>query len=272
MTTLQAALVALFQAVTSVLPLGENAHAFLLTEVLGWPAPDSHQILSAQAGILLAVLFLMRHEVASALSGILKMVFTFSRARTADEHLGLAVLGSALPFMALRFFSPESSLHNTLLLVVAVLLALTLILQGTARTGRRNKSAINWNLLDGLFVGLCSLCAALPGGGRTEGALAGAFLRNYDLASTLRFSFLSLIPFHLLRMRDTLLVTENLPFPGGLSERLSLGVGFVVALFATGLAVGAALRAREFSVQKIGLYRIVLGLTLLGWWIRQQAL
>jgi undecaprenyl-diphosphatase len=157
--------------------------------------------------------------------------------------------------------------------VAGMIVFLTLVMLGAARSGRKNRSLINWNFLDGVFVGLCSLCEALPGGGRPEGAFTGAFLRNYDLQSTIRFSFLALVPFHLFKLKESFSAIQYVAFPTGMSERISLGVGFVIALFATALAMGALLvRNREVGFKRFGIYRIVLALILAAWALRPQVL
>lgn len=272
MTTLQSAIVALFQAVTSVLPLGEHAHTFLFTQVLAWPAADPHQVVAVQMAIVIAALFQMRHEFASATSGLLRMIFTFSKPKTVDEHLGLAMVGSLLPTILLRAFFPVT-LEPLPAFVVGVIVFLTLVMVGSVRSGRKNKSLINWNFLDGTFVGLCSLCDALPGGGRPEGAFTGAFLRNYDLSSTIRFSFLALIPFQILKLQNSFAGIHDLGFPSGMSERLSLGVGFIIALFATALAMGALLvRNREVGFKRFGIYRIAVAIILAAWALRPRVL
>jgi undecaprenyl-diphosphatase len=143
-----------------------------------------------------------RHDCASLISGLLRVILFRNQPETVDESLPFFILVAFGSFCAGQFalarFSPldfSTPAFFSVGAVVTLLVGLLLSLSGYL--SRRNRRAVDWTLLDAIIVGFFQLFAWIPGFGVQAATLMGGSFRNFRYDALIRFSFFLLIPVYL---------------------------------------------------------------------------
>ena len=266
---LKAILFGIVEGITEWLPVSSTGHMILLDEFVHLKvSPEFYEMFQVviQLGAILAVILLFFHKLNP-----------FSTKKDAQEKKSTwslwckviaAVLPSAVLGLALDDWM-DAHLYNY------VVVAITLILYGVAflLVERRNRDYStkfdNVHDIDyktAIFIGAFQCLSLIPGTSRSGATILGAIFLGVSRSAGAEFSFFLAIPTMLgasaLKLLKFLL--SGVSATG--TELAVLGVGCVVS-FAVSLLVIKGLmeyvRKRNFSV--FGVYRIVLGILVLGY-------
>jgi len=141
------------------------------------------------------------------------------------------------------------------------------------RRSRKNKGMFDWNWLDALIIGISGVFMFVPGGGKPEGFIPGALIRNYNRDSAAKYSFFIMFP---LLATSAYMHLREVSFHGGPAPDLtwlSFGAAVVVTFFSGLLAIGGLMK----HVQRNGFGQYVIYRTLFAaatgvvFWFRSRS-
>lgn len=263
MDLLQALLLAIVQGVTEFLPISSSAHLILPAQLLGWTDQGLAFDVAVHLGSLLAVLTVLRREVADMIGGTLLTLRT-RESNPAFRTAMLVVVGSipvVIAGLALKDLV-ETSLRSVLVIAVATIVFGLLLgfadRRGTQGGGRELESL---GFGDALWIGAAQCLALIPGTSRSGITMTAGLLLGLSRYACARFSFLLSIPTiagaAVLSSKD--LLESTVPVDWG-----ALAFGF-------GAAAVAAWACMHFFLALVGrigfmpfvIYRLVLGGALL---------
>lgn len=271
MSLAQAVLLALIQGVTEFLPISSSAHLILVPWVLGWEDQGLGFDIAVNTGTLVAVMVYFRDD----LVGLVRSLVHGLR----DEGLRVEGMPARRLLAALAIGTVPVALGGFLLqdLVAGPLrhplvIASTSILFGFALLwadlgGRRDRELAVLTLRDALWIGLAQAVALVPGTSRAGITMTAALALAYTRPAAARFSFLLYIPIGVLAAGKDVVDAWTGELPAvSLPPML---VGFLVAAVSAYLVIRgllAWLQRRSLTVFVV--YRVLLGLAILGMWWR----
>ena len=271
---LKAILQGIVEGVTEWLPVSSTGHIILLNNI--WPlnvSPNFYDLFEIviQLGAILAVIVLFFHKLNP-----------FAPSKPAPEKkktwsLWFKVVVAVIPSAILGFLVDEpldNFLRDTKVLGVelnAIVVACMLIVYGVAFILLERKSNRTFRIQDtgeidyrtALLIGVFQCLSIIPGTSRSGATILGAILLGVSRPAGAEFSFFLAIPTML--GASALKLLDFLGTQMSTTEIWVLVVGCVVA-FAVSLLVIKALMeyVRKHSFRVFGVYRIVLGVVVLG--------
>lgn len=264
---LKALLFGIIEGITEWLPVSSTGHLILLEEVLHLDVSEEFYELFQvviQLGAILAVLFIFFHKL-----------WPFSQKKSEMEKkdtwtIWFKVIVAVLPSAVLGLLFDDfldRHLYNY------VVVALMLIVYGVAflLVEQKAKAAKISDVHDidyrtAILIGAFQCLSLIPGTSRSGATILGALMLGVSRSAGAEFSFFLAIPTMLgasgLKLLKFLL-EGNLPTQ---NELLILLIGCVSA-FAVSILVIRGLMdfVRKHSFAPFGIYRIVLGAAVLGW-------
>lgn len=263
MPLLHLVLVALIQGITEFLPISSSGHLILLPALTGMD--DQGQVIdvAVHVGTLGAVVLYFWSDAKRALVGLPKV----ARRQIDDQNawLALCLIVGTIPVVIAGLLLKVSGLDEGLRSITVIgwtTLIFGLVLWWSDRVGASTKSAEDWRLKDALIMGLWQVLALIPGTSRSGITITGARHLGYARGDAARLAMLMSIPTIL--ASGALLGAEVLFDLNGALARdgaIAAAMAFVAALAALHFMM-QLLRSVSFTPYVI--YRVVLGLTLLG--------
>jgi undecaprenyl-diphosphatase len=272
MELFKAAILGIVQGLTEFLPISSSAHLILVREALGWKLladPHLNKMFDAalHAGTFFALLVYFREDVLRLLGAF---VAGLRGGISADPERRLAwgIAIGTIP-AAIAGVLGEKVIEQVLgepKLVAIELIAFALLLWYADQRGRRRHTIESASLSDGLLLGIAQSLALAPGVSRSGITMTAGLARGMTRETAARFSFLLSIPIvagaaaysalSLLRHPDTL--------PHGIAPEFLIGM--LTATISGYFCVAYFLRYLQTkSLTPFVIYRIVLGVVLLGW-------
>ena len=278
---LKAILFGIVEGITEWLPVSSTGHLILLDEFVKLKVSaeffEMFQVV-IQLGAIFAVLVLFFHKLNP---------FSVKKGATEKKQtwdLWLKVVVAVLPSAVLGLLLDDwmdAHLYNF------VVVAIALIVYGVAfmlveRQNKRRKSGIgNVHQIDyrtALLIGAFQCLSLIPGTSRSGSTILGGILLGVSRPAAAEFSFFLAIPtmlgasaLKIVKYGYECLKGEALP--PNITELVVLIVGCVVS-FIVSMAVIRALmeyvRKRSFSA--FGIYRIILGVVVIGYFLLKVAL
>lgn len=273
MALLPLILLALVQGITEFLPVSSSGHlviAWAGFDALGWAEglqdPQERLVLdiAVHVGTLLAVCLYFWRDQLEIAGGLLQLL---KGRMTAGGRLGLLLCLSTLPLVLVGLFFQDfisEGLHNTTVVAWATL-GFGLVLWAADRFGGLEKKVPDWTWSGALLIGLAQVLAVIPGTSRSGITMTAARMLGYGRQDSARIALLMAIPAILgagvLGGKD-LLESGNPAL--GLDALFAAAVAFLFALLAIVLMLRWLGRA---GFMPFVIYRIVLGLVLLIWFV-----
>ena len=273
---LKAVLFGIVEGITEWLPISSTGHMILLDEFIKLKVSESfYEMFQVviQLGAIAAVLVLFFHKLNP-----------FSLKKTPEEKKGtwslwlkvvVAVLPSAVIGLALDDWMDEH-LYNYIVVAIALVVygAAFLFLEkgNSARAGRiENVDAIDYKTA--LLIGAFQCLALIPGTSRSGSTILGAILLGVGRSAGAEFSFFLAIP-TMLGASALKVVKYGLDIVGGEAAMPNgteigvLAVGCVVSFVVSLLVIKGLMEyVRKHSFASFGVYRIVLGVLVLGYFL-----
>ena len=270
---LKAILFGIVEGITEWLPVSSTGHLILLDEFLELKATDAFKSMFdvvIQLGAILAVIVLFFHKLNP---------FALSKSREEKGKtwtLWFKVCAAILPSGILGVLFDDwmdAHLHN------AVVVSIALIVYGIAfiLVERRNQGKyaraiadvhdIGWKTA--ILIGCFQALSLIPGTSRSGSTILGAILLGVGRGAGAEFSFFMAIPTMLgasaIKLLKFFLETG---FSMASSELAVLVVGMVVSFVVSLLVIKGLMEyVRKHSFSAFGVYRIILGILVLGYFL-----
>lgn len=204
MSLLQILLLGIIQGLTEFLPISSSGHLVIVQNVFGLKDPHLFLDVSLHFGTLLAIVVVLRKEVASLLKGIVHFLFYRLRGEQfkideecrAMARLGGLIIIGLIPTVLLGFFLRDlfALFFGSLTAVGSMLVVTGTILWFTRTAGQGTKETGTISLLDALIIGLIQGFAIAPGISRSGATIAFGLFRSLKKEAAVQFSFLLSIP------------------------------------------------------------------------------
>ena len=264
---LKAVLFGIVEGITEWLPVSSTGHIILLDEFIHLNISDSFKEMFdvvIQLGAILAVIVLFFRKLNP---------FDTKKdcAQKKDTwQLWFKVVVAVLPsaVLGLAFEDQlDTYLYNYIVVAAALVIygvAFLFLERGDKTPAIRDVNAIDYKTA--IFIGCFQCLSLIPGTSRSGSTILGAILLGVSRSAGAEFSFFLAIP--------TMLGASALKLLGYLKEGTSatatelgvLAVGCIVSFVVSLLVIRGLMNfVRNHSFRSFGIYRIVLGILVLGW-------
>lgn len=281
---LKSILLGIIEGVTEWLPVSSTAHIILMQEIWPLDVPEAFfQMFKVviQLGAILAVIVLFFNK----LNPFAKVKNKVEKKQTWD--LWLKVIVAVLPSAVLGLLIDdwlENEVYTTLvggIKLEIILIAFTLVLYGVAfiLVELKNKTISpkvgDVHQIDyptALLIGAFQCLSLIPGTSRSGATILGAILLGVSRPAAAEFSFFLAIPTMLGASALKLLkyLMEAVPTA---QEIVVLLVGCVISFIVSLMVIRALMEyVRKRSFSAFGIYRIVLGVVVIGYFLLKLAL
>ena len=268
---LKAVLFGIVEGVTEWLPISSTGHLILLDEFIALNMSDAFKSMFdvvIQLGAILAVIVLFFHKLNP-----------FSPSKSGDEkkqtwNLWFKVIAAIIPsgIVGVLFDDwMDENLHNGIVVSVALIvygIAFILVERKNARREPTVRDVYAIDYRTAILIGLFQCLSLIPGTSRSGSTILGAILIGVGRAAGAEFSFFMAIPTMLgaSAIKGLKFLLSGVAATG--TEIAVLIVGCIVS-FVVSLAVirGLMEYVRKHSFSAFGVYRIVLGILVLGYFI-----
>ena len=267
---LKAILFGIVEGVTEWLPISSTGHLILLDEFITLNVSDAFKSMFdvvIQLGAILAVIVLFFHKLNP-----------FSPSKSAGEkkqtwQLWFKVIAAIIPsgIVGVLFDDwMDEHLHNAMVVSIALIVyGIAFILVERRNQGKHLKVITDVHAIDyktALMIGLFQCLSLIPGTSRSGSTILGAILIGVGRSAGAEFSFFMAIPTMLgasaIKMLKFLL--SGVSATG--TEIGVLVVGCVVSFLVSMVVIKALMEyVRNHSFSAFGVYRIVLGVVVLGY-------
>lgn len=271
---LKAVLFGIVEGITEWLPVSSTGHMILLDEFIKLKVTaefyEMFQVV-IQLGAIAAVLVLFFHKLNP-----------FSGKKDAPQkkdtwNLWLKVIVAVLPSAAIGLALDDwmdEHLYNYIVVAIALIVygvAFLFLEKGNAERGKKIENVYALDYKTAIFIGMFQCLALIPGTSRSGSTILGAILLGVGRSAGAEFSFFLAIPTMLgasalkvLKYGLDIMQGESL-MPTG-TEWGVLIVGCVVSFIVSLLVIKGLMEyVRNHSFKAFGVYRIILGILVLGY-------
>lgn len=207
------------QGLAEFLPISSSGHLALFQNFFGDSLSKLDDVTAFSVllhlGTLIAVFIVYRKDIARMIPAFFTMVKKLVSGKkykledySYDERMDMLVIIGTLPLVGLyiadilldrlaglSILDKMDQYITTQPIVVGVILIFNgLLLFLSDRMARAERPFEKSRLSSGLFIGLCQLCAVLPGLSRSGSTITGGRLMGFSRKDAVRFSFLLSIP------------------------------------------------------------------------------
>jgi undecaprenyl-diphosphatase len=258
-TYVVAALLGVVQGLTEFLPISSTAHLLIGGRILHHDDPGGVFTTMIQFGSILAVMWLYRAKIVSAVVGLP----TEPEARRFALMLLVAFVPAVVAGLLLADYV-QSVLYESPAVIAVAFIAGGLVMLGVERLRPvpSVRVADSTPLPKALGVGLCQTLALIPGVSRSGATVVGGMLMGLDRPAAAEFSFFLAMPTMAAAFVYELVKARHAFAP---ERSVEIAIGFVFAFLAALVVVRPFLRyvARSgFAI--FAWYRIAAGLIMLG--------
>ena len=251
MSIIEALILGLVQGITEFLPVSSSGHLVLLQKIFGITEPALLFNTAVHAGSLIAVLVVLREDIAKILRHIIQPMTFYIIIAT----IPLVIIALLFKDIIEEAFATAAFLGFAFLLTSALLLI-------SGRLPRTTKNAPN--LIDALCIGIMQAAAIIPGLSRSGATISAGLCRRLNRDFAARFSFLLSIPAILgavvLQIKN---LAEGTAAESGIGLLPILAGSFsscVAAFFSVRLTIAIV---RKHSLRGFAVYTAILGVLVL---------
>ena len=270
---LKAILFGIVEGITEWLPVSSTGHIILLDEFIQLQATDAFKSMFdvvIQLGAILAVIVLFFHKLNP---------FALSKSREEKKQtwtlwfkVCLAILPSGILGVLFDDWM-DAHLHNATVVSIALIVyGIAFILVERRNQGKYARSIadvhdIGWKTA--IFIGCFQALSLIPGTSRSGSTILGAILLGVGRSAGAEFSFFMAIPTMLGASAIKLLKFFLETGDRMASQELTvLIVGMVVSFIVSLLVIKGLMEyVRKHSFAAFGVYRIILGIAVLGYFL-----
>jgi undecaprenyl-diphosphatase len=189
LTIIEAVTLALIQGLTEFLPISSSGHLILGPEFLSWDDQGLGFDIAVHLGTLAAVIAYFRRE-------LLAMARNLFVAGSADGRLARQLIIASLPLGLAGILSADlvATILRTPIVIAAASAGFGLLLWGTDRWMRGQRTERELGVRDVLIIGVGQALALIPGTSRSGITMTMALALGLSREAASRFSFLLAIP------------------------------------------------------------------------------
>ena len=261
MTLEQIIVLAVVQGITEFLPISSSGHLILVPVLMGWKDQGLLVDVMAHLGSLAAIVTYFWRDVVRLAGG----AFDLLRGRVSDAgRLVLYIAAATVPAVVLGVILKTTGFIDAVRgphIVAWNAIVFALLMLVADRLGAQRRTIADMTLWSALAVGAAQALALVPGTSRSGITITTARALGFTRPESARFSFLVGMP--AIAGAGLLVLGEAMEAGEPISADALLVGGLT---FLTSLAAIAFLMAilRRYSLLPFVIYRIVLGLVLLG--------
>lgn len=203
MNILIAVFYGIIQGVTEFLPVSSSGHLCLAQSFFGIENVESYLTFDIllHLATLVAVFIVYRKDIFALVPAFFTMLgkvfkgnFKLKDYNLAERFVIMVIIGT-LPLVAAVFFNDKVELISSYPKVIGGILIFNgLVLFLSDRFSKGNKTVEDTKAHNALIVGLCQMCAIVPGLSRSGSTITGGLLQGYDREYAVKFSFILSIP------------------------------------------------------------------------------
>lgn len=273
---LKAVLFGIVEGITEWLPISSTGHMILLDEFVRLKVtPDFYEMFQVviQLGAIAAVIVLFFHKL-NPFSGK-KDIAQKKDTWNLWFKVIVAVLPSAVIGLLLDDWMDEH-LYNYVVVAIALIvygIAFLFLEKGNGARGRKIENVYALDYKTALLIGVFQCLALIPGTSRSGSTILGAILLGVGRSAGAEFSFFLAIP-TMLGASALKVLKYGLDIMGGEAaiptgtEIGVLAVGCVVSFIVSLLVIKGLMEyVRNHSFKAFGVYRIILGIAVLGYFV-----
>ena len=269
---LKAVLFGIVEGITEWLPVSSTGHLILLNEFVTLKMSEEFNSMFdvvIQLGAILAVIVLFFHKLNP-----------FAPSKSGEEkkqtwNLWFKVVAAIIPSGVVGVLLDDwmdAKLHNGIVVSIALIVyGIAFILVERRKTGKHERQIMDVHEIDyktALAIGLFQCLSLIPGTSRSGSTILGALLIGVSRSAGAEFSFFMAIPTMLgaSAIKGLKFVLSGVSTTG--TEIGVLIVGCVVSFVVSLLVIKGLMEyVRKHSFSAFGVYRIVLGIVVLAYFI-----
>ena len=269
---LKAVLFGIVEGITEWLPVSSTGHLILLNEFVTLKMSEEFNSMFdvvIQLGAILAVIVLFFHKLNP-----------FAPSKSGEEkkqtwNLWFKVVAAIIPSGVVGVLLDDwmdAKLHNGIVVSIALIVyGIAFILVERRKTGKHERQIMDVHEIDyktALAIGLFQCLSLIPGTSRSGSTILGALLIGVSRSAGAEFSFFMAIPTMLgaSAIKGLKFVLSGVSATG--TEIGVLIVGCVVSFVVSLLVIKGLMEyVRKHSFSAFGVYRIVLGIVVLAYFI-----
>ena len=199
MTLLQTFILGIVQGLTEFIPVSSTAHLILIPWLFSWTFDKNARFVFdvlLQLGTLAAVVVYFWKDVWHITRDVVSGTMKGKPFGTAEARLGWLIAVATVPAViaGLLFKDFFEGLHDSPVIVAAILIGTAGLLLVSEQLGRRTRSLDSLTWLDALVIGVAQSLALFPGVSRSAATISGGLVRDLERPAAARFSFLMSIP------------------------------------------------------------------------------
>lgn len=265
MTSFQATVLAIVQAVTEFLPISSSGHLILVPHFLGWPDQGLAFDIATHTGTLLAILVYFRRDVLDLIAGFFTGKPRSQSVDFAPRPMAWAIALGTIPAgvvgLALEDWISTEARNPLLIACTAIVYGLLLLFAD--RVGKQWREIGTLGIPDALLIGAAQALALVPGTSRSGITITAALLLGFTRPAAARFSFLLIIPISILVavLDGYKLISGEIPDPDLPAMAIGLAVSAVVGY---GVIAWLLTWLRRQPLTVFVVYRVLLGLFILA--------
>ena len=259
MTTIQALILGIIQALTEFLPVSSSAHLNVFPWIFGWDVPESFDV-ALHLGTLLAIVIYFFKDWINLIKGGYKKVIKKEDSLDGKIFWYLVIATIPAGILSLILDKISSELIGDNIVFEMGLIAFALIIMGIILyiVDKKCASKVNYEnitLKQSVLIGISqAIAAAFPGVSRSGITMTVSRALKVDRESAAKFSFLLATPITvaavLVDLKDFVF---NIPFLVGVLASFILGL-IVIKFFLKFL--------RKGSFKGFAIYRILFGIVI----------
>lgn len=255
------------QGLAEFLPISSSAHLVIIPKILGWPYLGKAFDVALHFGTLLALLVNFREDVFGLFRGLKKLVVSAGRSKDKDTHLIKLLIIGSIPaaVLGLAFEDIIEEKLGGLIFIGAMLITWGFLLEAADKgDSEKTKTIEGLTITQAFIIGCAQAAALMPGTSRSGSTITVALFLGMARTEAARFSFLLSLP--VVAGASILKGIKIANDPGMTELMMPLLVGITVSAISGFLCIKYFLQfLRQNSFRPFVIYRIVLGLFLIGW-------
>ena len=268
MSILEAIVLGAIEGVTEFLPVSSTGHLTIAEKLLGFNIDDADVTAFTaiiQIGAVAAVVIFFWEELRGIVTSLAAGLTDANKRATPEFKFGFAVAVGSIPIAiaGLIFKDEIEGPLRSLWVVGAALILWSAVMYVADRSASQRRGEDQFNLRDGLAMGITQCVALIPGVSRSGATIAAGLFRDLDRVTVTRMSFFLAIP-ALVAAGVFEGVTEYSDISEGIGwgpTLVALAVSFVVAYASVAWLLRYVAR-HSFGV--FILYRVALGVVVLA--------
>jgi undecaprenyl-diphosphatase len=268
MSILEAIILGAVEGVTEFLPISSTGHLTIAEQLLGFNIDDADITAFTaivQIGAVAAVVIFFWGELWGIVTSLVGGIADSGTRSTREFRFGLAVAVGSIPIAiaGLVFRHQIEGSLRSLWVVGTALIVWSGFMYAADRSATQRRSEDDFNLRDGLAMGITQCLALVPGVSRSGATIVAGLFRGLDRVTVTRLSFFLAIP---------ALTAAGILEAVTKSSEIANGVGWGPTLVAVAVAFVVAYASVAWLLRYVAghnfgifiLYRVALGVVVLG--------